>query len=529
MAADLILRRGHIYTMDHKLPYAEAVAIARNRILAVGTEAEIGALSAPGTRIIDLTGRAVIPGLIDAHVHFGWWAQRCQRIDLRNASSMQECLGRVAARVAITPSGEWLRGDGWDRNLWSDSPFPDRFALDKVAPEHPVALCSKDGHCLWVNTRALAILGIGPDTPDPAGGEIVRDPQTGMPTGILKEAAQNLVTDHLPKPDLLTYEAILRQAIPEAHRLGITSVHVPEGTEEFAAYQSLRKEGELRLRIYMMLPVQSLEQAIGVGLRTGFGDEMLRVGPIKIFADGALGSRTADMLEPYSNEPYNCGIEVTATEELRQLVRRANAAGLTVAIHAIGDRANRRAIDVLSEIHAEGLDKGLRNRIEHLQLLTPEDLPRLATCGAIASMQPIHATSDMEIADRYWGKRARYAYAWRSVLDAGGRLAFGSDSPVESINPFLGIYAAVTRRRADGTPRDGWYPQECISVEEAVRAYTLGAAFASGEEQIKGSITPGKLADLVVLSDNIFVSKPDRMLETLPVLTIFDGCVVFEQ
>lgn len=529
MAADLILQHGHIYTMDRRLPYAEAVAISGNRILAVGTETEIGTLSAPGTRVVDLAGRAVIPGLIDAHVHFGWWAQRRLRIDLRGATSVQECVERVAAQVATTRSGEWLRGDGWDRNLWADGSFPNRLALDRVAPEHPVALSSKDGHCLWVNTRALVVLGIGPDTPNPTGGEIVRDPETGMPTGILKEAAQDLVTDHLPKPDLPTYEALLRQAILEIHRLGITSVHVPEGNEEFAAYQSLRNKGELHLRVYMMLPVQSLDQVVGLGLRTGFGDEMLRVGAIKIFADGALGSRTADMLEPYNTEPHNCGIEVTTTEELCQLARRANTAGLAVAIHAIGDRANRRTIDVLSEIHAEGLDAGLRNRIEHVQLLAAEDLPRLAACSTIASMQPIHATSDMEMADRHWGERARYAYAWRSVLDAGGRLAFGSDSPVESINPFWGIHAAVTRRRADGTPVAGWYPQECIRVEEAVHAYTIGAAFAAGEEQIKGSITPGKLADLVVLSNDIFTSESDQIRETKPVMTIFDGCVVFEQ
>lgn len=529
MAADLILRRGRIYTMDPALPCAESVAIAGNRILSVGTDTEIDALYVPGTRVVDLTGRAVIPGLIDAHVHFGWWVQRRQRIDLSNATSVEECLERVAARVATTRRGEWLRGDSWDRNLWSDSSFSNRFALDEVAPEHPVALSSKDGHCLWVNTRALVILGIGPDTPDPAGGEITRDPQSGMPTGILKETAQNLVTDHLPKPDLLAYETLLRQGIIEVHRLGITSVHDPEDKEEFAAYQSLRNKAELLLRVYMMLPVRSLNQIIEVGLRTGFGDETLRVGPVKIFADGALGSRTADMLEPYDNDPPNYGIETTASEELRQLARRCNAAGLAVAIHAIGDRANRRTLDVLSEIHAEGLDVGLRNRIEHMQLLTPEDLPRLAACGTIASMQPIHATSDMEIGNRYWGRRARYSYAWRSVLDAGGRLAFGSDSPVESINPFWGIHAAVTRRRANGTPQSGWYPQECISVKEAVHAYTLGAAYASGEERVKGSITPGKLADLVVLSDDIFTVEPDRIRETVPEMTIFDGRVVFER
>jgi predicted amidohydrolase YtcJ len=392
-----------------------------------------------------------------------------------------------------------------------------------------VALDSKDGHSLWVNSLALARAGITAETPSPAGGEIERQPGTGEPTGILKENAEDLVEKVIEKPSLEAIQAALKVAMAHAHRVGLTGIHDCEDELAFAAFQELSSKGELDLRVLTHIPMKNLDAAIGLGLRTGLGNEKLRVGGVKIFADGSLGSRTAAMLAPYQDEPLNLGIAVTGKEEMRELVSKASRAGVNAAIHAIGDRANRDVLDVLEESRQAGDGAGLRHRIEHVQLLHPADIPRLAKLGVIASMQPIHATSDMEIVERHWGEeRARGAYAWRSLLDAGTILAFGSDCPVETLDPLAGIHAAVTRRRADGSPGPkGWHPEERITVEDTVRAYTLGAAYASGEEREKGSITLGKLADLVVVSQDIFAVAPMAILETEVEATILDGQFVY--
>jgi predicted amidohydrolase YtcJ len=457
------------------------------------------------------------------------YALRLSRIDLSGIVSRTAAIGRVAKRVPIAKPGEWLLGGGWDRNIWDDPSFPTKEDLDSVAPHNPVALDSKDGHSLWVNSLALARAGITAETPSPAGGEIERQPGTGEPTGILKENAEDLVEKVIEKPSLEAIQAALKVAMAHAHRVGLTGIHDCEDELAFAAFQELSSKGELDLRVLTHIPMKNLDAAIGLGLRTGLGNEKLRVGGVKIFADGSLGSRTAAMLAPYQDEPLNLGIAVTGKEEMRELVSKASRAGVNAAIHAIGDRANRDVLDVLEESRQAGDGAGLRHRIEHAQLLHPADIPRLAKLGVIASMQPIHATSDMEIVERHWGEeRARGAYAWRSLLDAGTILAFGSDCPVETLDPLAGIHAAVTRRRADGSPGPkGWHPEERITVEDTVRAYTLGAAYASGEEREKGSITPGKLADLVVVSQDIFAVAPMAILETEVEATILDGQFVY--
>ena len=531
MQADLVLYNGKIYTMDRANPQAQAVAIVGNRIAAVGDDDQIKSLLSPGGEAVDLGGRTVVPGLTDSHIHFVEYALRLTRIDLSGIVSRTEAIRRVAERARTAKPGEWLLGGGWDRNLWEDTSFPTKEDLDLVAPHNPVALSSKDGHSLWANSLALARAGITAETLSPSGGEIERQPGTGEPKGILKENAEELVDKVIEKPSLEAIQAALKVAMANAQRAGLTGIHDCEGERAFAAFQELLKKGEVGLRVLMHVPVENLDHAIGLGLRTGFGNEKLRVGGVKMFADGALGSRTAAMLAPYEDEPLNLGIVVTSKEELRELVSKASRAGLSAAIHAIGDRANRDVLDVLEESRQSGEGGGLRHRIEHVQLLHPADVPRPAKLGVIASMQPIHATSDMEMVNRHWGEeRARGAYAWRSLLDAGTVLAFGSDCPVEPLDPIAGIHAAVTRRRADGSPGpEGWHPEERITVEDAVRAYTVGAAYASGEEREKGSITPGKLADLMVLSQDIFALPPMAILETEVEATILDGKFVYRR
>jgi predicted amidohydrolase YtcJ len=525
--ADLILYNGRVHTMEPGQPTQQAVAVMGNRIAAVGDDAGIWLWKGSDTELIDLKGRALIPGLVDGHVHFGSYARALYRIDLAEVDSLQEVVRRVAARAAGTPSGEWLLGWGWNHNLWKEGRFPRKEDVDAVSGDHPMSLRSKDGHVVWVNREALRLAGIGPHTPNPAGGEIERDPRTGEATGILKENAQELIAKLIPETAVDTLQQMLKEAFAKAHSFGLTGVHNREGAIELSAFQELLKRGEMGLRIYGSIPMEDLEAAIALGIRSGMGNEWLRMGGVKIFCDGALGSRTADMLEPYDSDLHNRGIEVTGSEELSRLIGRAARAGIHANIHAIGDRANRRALDALDVSIRVGEGAGLRHSIEHVQVVHPDDLPRLGKLSIIASMQPIHCTSDMKMADLHWGKRARYSYAWRSLLDSGAKLSFGSDCPVESLNPLYGIYAAVTRQRQNGAPSGGWYPKERLSINEAVRGFTLGPAYASGEEKIKGSIAPGKLADLVALSQDIFALSPTEILHTQADYTILDGRIVY--
>jgi len=515
--------------MDQASPQVRAVAMVGNRIAAVGEDAQIMPLLAPGGEAVDLGGRTVVPGLTDCHVHFVEYALRLTRIDLSGIVSRAEAVRLVAERAQAAKPREWLLGGGWDRNLWDDTSFPAKEDLDSVAPHNPVALSSKDGHSLWANSLALIRAGITTETHSPPGGEIERRPGTGEPTGIFKENAERLVTNVIEKPSLKVIQTALKAAMANAHRAGVTGIHDCEDERAFAAFQELSNKGELGLRVLIHIPGKNLDDAIGLGLRTGFGGEKLRVGGVKMFADGALGSRTAAMLAPYQDEPRNLGIEVTSKEEMRELVSKASRAGISAAIHAIGDRANRDVLDILEESRQSGQGMHLRHRIEHVQLLHPTDIPRLAKLAIIASLQPVHATSDMDMVEQHWGEeRGRGAYAWRSLLDSGAKLVFGSDCPVEPLDPLAGIHAATTRRRADGSPGpEGWHPEQRITVEDAVRAYTLDAAYASGEEREKGSITPGKLADLVVLSQDIFVVPAMSILETEVEATILGGQFVY--
>ncbi len=529
VAADFVVYNARVVTLDPDRPAAEALAAAGGRVVLVGTAEAALSLAGPHTVRLNGRGNLVIPGFVDSHIHFASWAVARRQVDLTGARTLSEALERVRAAAEKVPPGEWVIGRGWDHSTWDGGRFPTRADLDPVVPDRPVLLTRKDGHSIWVNSLALARAGIGRETPDPPGGRIDRDDR-GEPTGILREGpAMRLVWQAVGRPGPDAIESALREAIPEAHRLGLTGIHEIDGREAFQAYQRLNRTGSLTLRVRLFLnPAHELlEPATRLGLMSGFGDDWLRISGVKFFADGSLGSLTALMLEPYEGTEDNCGVAVTAADQLRAWVEAASRAGLAVAIHAIGDRANRVCLDILEATRELWASRGLRPRIEHVQLLHPADIPRLARIGVVASMQPIHCTQDLFLAERHWGARSRYGYAWRSLLDQGTALAFGSDCPVETLDPFRGLFAAVTRRREDGYPPAGWYPEERLDIWSAVRAYTVGAAFAVGEEGWWGSLRPGSYADLVVLDRDIFEARPEELLDTRVLATVVGGRLVY--
>lgn len=506
----LLFFGGPIRTMTVERPVVEALGVVGDRIVAAGSRSEVEAVLGgfPGRRPrpVDLDGALLLPGFVDCHTHLGGFALRMNFVDLDGAASLEEALARVRDFAARVGPGRWVRGGGWNKNLWPGGRFPSRLDLDRVVPSSPVALSSKDGHSWWLNTEALRRAGIGRDTPDPPGGEIERD-ASGEPTGILKETAGGLVTAALEQPSTEEYAALMGRAMAAANEKGLVGIHDMEGRESLRAFQALLAAGGLALRVWMYLPGELLPSLGDLGLESGFGGPWLRIAGVKAFLDGALGSQTADMLEPYVGSGAR-GIETMTTEAFTDLVGRASAARLAVAVHAIGDRANRKALDAFEAHAATWRKAGLRHRIEHVQLLHPDDLPRLGRLGVVASMQPIHAPSDRDMADRYWGPdRVRTAYAWRSLVRTGARLAFGSDVPVESCDPLKGLYAAVTRRHPDEPGREPWHAEEALTPYEAVKAYTVGAAWAVGAEAERGTLEPGKLADLVILSED-FLAVP---------------------
>lgn len=513
---DLLLFNARLHTLDPQRPSATGLAIRDGKILAVGNDDEIQRLVGPRTQTLNLNGRVVLPGLIDAHLHFEWYALTLHAVNAETAS-LDDCLRRVQAKAKSTPKGQWIIGIGWNHITWGS--FPTARDLDSVAPEHPVFLTAKSGHVAWANSLALKLAGINANTANPADGAIQRD-ERGEPTGIFLEHAAQLIERVIPEQTAEEVASAMLPAMENAWRVGLTGIHDFDGARSFSAFQILKERGQLGLRVVKQILVKHLAEAIGVGLRSGFGDDWLRIGNVKVFLDGALGPRTASMIEPYEGEPENYGVSVTDKEELYEQASRAAANGLAMTVHAIGDKANHDLLDVYEMLRGEENAREqtpLRHRCEHVQLLHPQDFNRLGQLKLIASMQPIHATSDMLMADKFWGRRSTGAYSWRTQLDAGAALAFGSDCPVESFNPFWGIHAAVTRRRADGSPGpEGWHPRAAqrLTVEEAVRGFTLGAAYAGYMENKIGSLAPGKLADLVVIDRDIFTCDPMAIKDT---------------
>jgi len=524
-----ILYNAQIVTLNSAQPRATALAIGGGRILAVGDDDTIRALAGADTVLEDVEGRPIIPGLTDAHIHWEGVAHSLAHVDVFEVPSKDEALRRVAERAQRTPPGEWIVGQGWSQAYWADSSFPTAADLDTVAPHHPVYLSAKSGHAAWVNSAALRAAGLTANTPDPPGASLHRD-ASGRLTGLLLEApAMVLVEGKIPPMTPEQTADLMAEAQRKAWAAGLTGIHDFDDPSCLIALQLLRERGELGLRVVKNINDPYIEHAHALGIRWGFGDEWLRIGGLKIFADGALGPRTAAMIAPYEGEPDNTGIVVTDKEQMYEWVSRASAAGLPSTIHAIGDRAVHDVLDVYEAVRQEEAARGIppqarRHRIEHVQLVHPDDVGRLGELQIIASMQPIHATSDWEMADRYWGARARLGYNARLQQEAGAVLAFGSDAPVEPFDPLMGIYAAVTRRRPDGSPGpDGWYPEQRLDVDTTLRAYTQGPAYAAGLERALGMLAPGFLADLVMLDRDLFALPPDELLTVRVLGTMVGG------
>ena len=532
-SASLVLLNGKIWTVNDRQPRAEAVACLGSRIVAVGSNGEIRKWIGAGTEVIDLGGKLVLPGFNDAHVHFFSGGENLASVQLRDAKSEEELRRRIAEFAAKQPAGRWITGGDWDHENWTPARLPTRQSIDAVTTGHPVFVNRLDGHMALANSEALRLAGITRDTPDPPGGTIVRD-AAGEPTGVLKDAAMERMYRTIPEPSQDRIADAVRAAMRYAAENGVTSVQDMSASPEILrVYQALLARGELTVRISGHQPLAAWQRLAAVGLRAGFGGEKLHIGGLKGFADGSLGSTTALLFEPYLDAPNTSGLansEMIPESKMQKHILDADRAGLQVAVHAIGDKANHIILGMYEEAERQNGARDRRFRIEHAQHLRMEDIPRFGKLHVIASMQPYHSIDDGRWAEKRIGpERAKGTYAFRALLDSGAVLAFGSDWDVAPMEPLMGIYAAATRRTLDGKHPDGWVPEQKIGVAEAIRAYTMGSAYASFDEQIKGSIEPGKLADLVVVSDDI-LSIPAVDIEKARVeTTVFDGKVIYHR
>jgi len=541
--ASLVLLNGNIHTENPAMPRAEAVAVIGSRIVDVGGDDQIRKWVGPETRLVDLDGRLLLPGFNDAHVHFYQGGRSLAGVQLRSARSPEEFRERIATFAAKLPAGRWILNGEWDHENWSPARLPSRQLIDDVTGDHPVFVSRLDGHMGLANTLALKLAGIDRNTPDPPGGVIVRD-EHGEPNGILKDAAIDLIARVIPEPGRDEITDALRAAMRYAAVNGVTSVQEMANSSDassagqklrrdvFAAYEDLLRNGELKVRISVHRPLALWEQLATLGVIAPFGDAKLQIGGLKGYADGSLGSSTALLFHPYLDAPQTSGLfaeDMIPLSRAQERITGADAAGLQIAIHAIGDRANKTVLDLYEEAERRNGPRDRRFRIEHAQHLRQEDIPRFAALGVIASMQPIHLVDDGRWAEKRVGPEViKGTYAFRSLLDSGAMLAFGSDWPVAPMIPLAGIAAAVTRQTADGKHPNGWIPEQKISVEEAVQAFTVGSAYASFDEKIKGSIEPGKLADMVAISADIFSIPPEEIARTHVVMTVFDGRVIYE-
>jgi predicted amidohydrolase YtcJ len=536
--ADLVLRDANVVTVDPGYPEAEAIAIRGERILAVGTNADIQASVGDATRVLSLAGATVVPGLIDAHIHFPRLGKRTKQLFLDETRSPEEVVAILREQVKARSAGEWVTGHGWHTVTWNVSDYPDNAALNEVAPDNPVYLVGMASHAAWVNDAALRLAGIDKETPDPPGGRIVKHAATGKPTGILLEEATGLVSNLLPKETRASKRADFELSVRTATSLGLTSLHdAGSNYDDIEIYKELLEKGKLDVRLYIMFDIPSpgavLDEYIGKPPEVGLGDHRLTLRSLKVYADGALGARGAVLLEPYSDRPEARGLVQNDEEALYQIVSQAMKAGYQVSTHAIGDGGNRAFLNAVERAQRELPGRDPRHRNEHAQIISPEDIPRFAELGVIASMQPIHSITDMGFAESRVGpERMKGAYAWKSLLDAGATLVGGADTPsfpVHWTNPLLGIYAAVTRQDSEGNPPGGFYPEERVSRMEALKMYTLSAAYAAFEEEIKGSLTAGKLADITVLSKDILSIPEPEILGTEALMTIVGGEIVFQR
>jgi predicted amidohydrolase YtcJ len=536
LQADLVITNANVRTMDERRPRAEAVAVVGNRIAAVGSNDEIKRYAGSRTRTIDARGALVLPGFNDSHVHFLSGGFQLSSVDLRDASTPQEFAERIRRFAERQPKGRWITGGDWDHERWASvdgrAPLPTRELIDSFTPDTPVFVNRLDGHMALANTVALRLAGVTRETKDPPGGLVVRDPQTGEPTGVLKDAAMSFVYQKIPAPGFEEKLSAARAATEHAARLGVTSVQDMSAGDDVGVYQTLLEQGRLKTRVYAVSPLPAWERLSRVGVRRAFGSDVLRVGGLKGFADGSLGSTTALFFEPYKDAPETAGLpgdEMFPEGAMLARVEGADRAGLQVMIHAIGDKANDIILSLYDKALKTNGERDRRFRVEHAQHLYPEEIREFARLKVIASMQPYHAIDDGRWAEKRIGpERIKGTYAFRSLLDAGVVLAFGSDWSVAPLDPLLGVYAAVTRRTLDGKNPSGWVPEQKITVEEAVRAYTHGSAFAEFADGVKGTIAVGKLADMVILTNDIFKIDPVEIEKTRVRMTVMDGRVVYD-
>lgn len=536
---DLLIINAEVRTLEDGAggakPFPTAVAIKGNRIFRVGQTKEILPCATKETRVIDAGGKLLLPGFNDAHVHFLEGGFSLANVNLRSAFTVEEFVRRIGVHAASLPAGKWITGGEWDHENWPGAPLPHRKMIDAVTPNNPVLVSRTDGHMALANTVALKLAGVNRDSQDVPGGFIMRDSATGEPTGVLKDAAMDAVWRVMPKTGPEEKRAAARLATEYAARLGVTSVQDVLAGDDVAIYRSLASQGELKTRIYAMYPIarwQEVPRAVAdPGLEPNLNSSLVRTGAVKGFSDGSLGSDTAWFFEPYLNDPKNCGLpadQMFPDGAMLQRVLASDRAGLQVALHAIGDRANHEILDLFARVAEANGPRDRRFRIEHAQHLHPADIPRFGRQQVIASVQPYHAIDDGRWCEARLGpQRTKNTYAFRSLLNAGATLALGTDWPVAPLDPLLSVDAAVNRRTLDGKNPDGWVPEQKISVEEAVRAYTAGSAFAEFSEREKGTITAGKLADLLLLDTNIFECDPEGIQNARVVLTVCDGRVVW--
>lgn len=534
---DLVLINGDIYTQDALNSRATAIAIGQGRILAVGDRKAVQSMQQKQTEVIDLGGRLVLPGMTDVHFHGFEWAMNQQHLALADAVSLDRLLEKVESWIEELAPGKWVIGQGWNEADWADPRMPLRKDLDAISPRNPVILWRCDLHLATVNSLALQAGGILDDTPDPEDGRIERD-EKGQPTGILKELAINLIRDAIPPPTDQEAADAIKNAVSELHSLGLTGIHDirlmndQDGTLALRTWRRLEASGELYLRLWVTVAGEQLDDAIALGLRTGIGNDRLRIGHVKFFADGGMGARTAWLYQPYIDA--DCGMPLTSIADLNAAISRAESAGLAVMIHAVGDRANGELIRMFEARKNEKNNAGsdpesamIKHRIEHVQMIRPEDIPRLARTRVAVTIQPHNMILDMNMIDTSVGSRGRWTYPFRDLIDAGIPVMFSSDTPVCDPNPLIGIHAAVTRQRTDSTPPGGWYPESRIRIDEAIRGYTLTPALVHGLSDQLGTITAGKYADLIVLDRDLYTIDPMEIASAAVEMTIFDGQIVF--
>ena len=526
-SADTIFINGRVYVQKGR--FETAMAVAGDKVLAVGDDATVRALASKTTRIVDLQGRLVTPGFNDAHVHFIDGGFGLLSVDLRDTKDEVDFAGRIGKHAASLPKGVWILNGNWDHERWKSQALPTKALIDNVTKDNPVAVNRLDGHMILANSPALRAAGIDRTTKDPFGGTIVRDAR-GEPTGILKDNAQDLLFRVLPDPTREMNVRAAKAALAHAASLGVTSVQDNSSIDALPTYQQIRAQGGLLTRINVWRPVGAMKSFIDAGVRSGLGDDWIRIGAIKILSDGSMGAGTAAFFEPYTDEPTTSGLLLYPVEELNGKIDEADAAGFQLAVHAIGDRANALVLDAFERAAAARPRDDRRFRIEHAQVVRRADLPRYAKLRVVASIQPSHCIDDMRWAPKRIGvERCKMAYNFKSFLDAGIPVAFGTDWYVEPLDPRIGLYAAVTRETVEGGPKDGFLPAERIPLDAAIDLYTRGSAHAEFADDRKGTLEPGKLADLAIFAADLFKLDPKQILTTPVDLTMVGGRVVFER